>query len=244
MDSETPYLKWTAAAIGFIIVCFSVGFFVLGPKGASQQANNGVGGATANASNTPLVPKTTPAPDLNIVETTTAREATAIRIKDLEAEVEKLKADNTDLTKQLRAKAQVESDAAAARAQATREASTHIERPHLPSESATPEPEATPRGNENSNTTSDTPPSDANKENKSDKNDKKLYRVLVGPFDSRDEANTKSDEMKSRGYAALVRKDLNSGRYYVQNGVFSKQNAEERQKELKNNGYDADIIGD
>ena len=242
MDSETPYLKWTAAAIGFVIVCFCVGFFVLGPKGATQTGSTGGGTVRPAAVNNIIIPKTTPAPDLNIVETTTAREAATLRIKDLEAEVEKLKSDNADMERRIRAKSQAEIEAANTRAQARRDAEAEAKRervPKEPSDQATPEPDKTDKPDKvKENNT------EGNNGTKSEEKNSKLYRVLVGPFDSRDEATNKSDEMKSRGYAAIVRKDMNSGRYYVQNGVFSKQNAEERQKELHNNGYDVDVIGD
>ena len=38
MQRETPVLTWTAAAVGVILVCFCLGYFVLGPSARPGSA--------------------------------------------------------------------------------------------------------------------------------------------------------------------------------------------------------------
>ncbi|MCR2045474.1 N-acetylmuramoyl-L-alanine amidase [Anaerosalibacter massiliensis] len=73
----------------------------------------------------------------------------------------------------------------------------------------------------------------------SDKN--RLYRVQVGAFGVRDNAQKLVDELRCKGYDAIIVQD--GGLYKVQTGAFSKrENADNLVAQLKKDGFEAIVI--
>lgn len=76
---------------------------------------------------------------------------------------------------------------------------------------------------------------------KSQRNTDKLYRVQTGAFSNKNNAQKLVNELKSKGYDAIVVR--NKGLYKVQTGAFSKrENADKLVVQLKKDGFEAFVI--
>ncbi len=70
---------------------------------------------------------------------------------------------------------------------------------------------------------------------------RKLYRVQVGAFSIRENAEILINELKNKGYEAII--IVSGGLYKVQTGAFSiRENADKLLKQLRADGYDAFIV--
>lgn len=234
MDSETPLLKYIAAAVGIVIVCFCLGYFVLGPKapppGRRAPAATPQPQATADAFRVTAAPP----PPLSVLETTAQREAARKKAE----EAARKKAEEEQLRK-------AEEDAR--KAAEVADGGTEIT---LENVEPTPDPNATPTVAEGSGeggappTVSETTGEAKDPVKSSDlaREGSALFRVRVGAsFGTRDGAESLAKELRGRGYSALVIADR-PGKFHVQSGAFKdRKGAESLQGELKANGYDAAI---
>lgn len=72
-------------------------------------------------------------------------------------------------------------------------------------------------------------------------NNNKLYRVQVGAFGVRDNAQKLVNDLKAKGYDAIIVQD--GGLYKVQTGAFSKrENADNLVAQLKKDGFEAIVV--
>lgn len=70
---------------------------------------------------------------------------------------------------------------------------------------------------------------------------RKLYKVQVGAFSIKENAERLVDELKSKGYESII--VVSEGLYKVQAGAFSiRENAEKLVQQLKADGYNAFIV--
>lgn len=242
MDSDNPTLKWSLAAVGVVVVCFCLGYFVFGSKGTS---------ASEEPSPAPL---TTPSPVPSSLPLT-AVESSGLSLQDVTAEKEAERRRREEAEQKKREEAQRAAEAAAAeptpapeeepienleaptpspepdKTEKTEKTAENPE-PDKPTPTPSPTPTPTPKPT--------TPPSAEPKPS-----GKSLYRVRVGGnFRSRDEAEKTSALLRGRGYAAVIKADLRGGKkvYHVQVGAYSDAKSAERTKaEMENNGFDASI---
>ncbi len=71
-----------------------------------------------------------------------------------------------------------------------------------------------------------------------------LYKVRVGSFESRSNADNLAVEPNGRGYPTFTKSEQVNGRtvYHVQVGAYEdEKQARERQRELQANGYDSTL---
>lgn len=220
MDSDNPTLKWSLAAVGVVVVCFCLGYFVLGSKGPAPtaQATPSLATPAPQPSNLPVTMVENQ--ELNVQDVTAEKEAE--RKRKEEAERKKLEAAQ---------KAAEELATPDPEATPTPEATPDPDATPTPEPTPTPKAEATPKPEPNA-----TPkPAES----------KTLFRVRVGgSFKTREEAEKTVALLQGRGYAAVIKADMRGGKkvYHVQVGAYSDEKSAERTKtEMENNGFDASI---
>ena len=236
MDSETPVLKWTAAAVGVILVCFCIGYFVLGPNGSPTPAPGGGMSVTPVATSTLAQPSAHAVPvggGLLVDERTDE-----IAAKQKAQEEAKKKLADAEATKKADSEAKAHAEEAAAAAAAVVNAPAATPTPDVapvaggaPSAAPTPADAVT------------VPPVAAPVEPSAPHPDT-VYRVRVGSFASRDAAKGLATELNGRGYTAVIVADSSGGKvgYRLQVGAYrDKKSAEGIQQELKANGYDSTV---
>ena len=222
MDNDNSLLKWTGAAVGTVVVCFLLGYFILPKGGGAQEPSPQIAAASPTPSPSPMP----------LQESTTK----PLKLKDItEADAEARRKEEE------RKAAEAAQAALAASPSPTPEAPPDengtevvVDNPPTSGDAPPPTPEPTPEPK--SETPRPTPPSppvrtvpDA------------LYRVRVGDsYATRDDAESLAGELRGRGFQPIV---IKAGKgFAVQVGAFKeRKGAEEKQKELTNNGYDARI---
>ena len=260
MDSENPTLKWSLAAVGVVVVCFCLGYFVFGTKGAPTDA-------------TPAVTTPSPEPTPGGLQIT-AVESQGLQVEDITAEKEaarkrkeaaerareeaKLKAadpgfieaspspdpDETltdpdeDPTKSKNKKRNPDEDPS----------KTEPDPAKPDVDPMMTEPDKTKSEGDKPKVEPDKPKTEGEKsKTESEKTvaSKNLFRVRIGGAKStRDDAEKLVAELRGRGYTPTIIADQRKGKtiYHVQAGAFSDSDgAERRKKELENNGYDARV---
>lgn len=235
MDSDNPTLKWSLAAVGVVVVCFCLGYFVFGSK------------APRLASEPSVVAQATPSPVPSGLPITVV-DNQGLQIEDVTAEKEAQQKRKEEEERKKREAAQKAAEEALLEPTPAPE-ETPVEDPDVPTPS--PEPDKT---GENTEKEKPTPaPSIADKPTVTketgtepkDASAKSLYRVRVGgSFRSREEAEKTIELLRGRGYAAVIKADLRGGKkvYHVQVGAYSDSKSAERTKtEMENNGFDASI---
>ena len=237
MDSEsTPIVKLIAGAVGLVVVCFCVGFFLLGGRSSSGSAAP-VAASQPDSTPSPLSLEGGDSPRLSVVETSERKPSSApgsLRVADARSAGE---ASPAPKASPKAAPSPVPSDTSegAAGVGAGKPSKVKprtsggdavlIPAPHDDTTEASPRPEATepddsaPSGDPGS-----------------------LYRVRVkNSFGSHDDADQLASELKGRGFAATVM-PTGKGKFQVQIGAYKdKKRAEEKQKELEKNNYDTHI---
>lgn len=231
MDSDNSALKWTAAAVGVILVCFCLGYYVLGPNARRGTGTTDPNGITIVA----LKPSPSPS-DTGIFITEKTAEIEAKRKKLAEAAAKK-KADDEakKLAEDAAAKLKAEAAAAKKAAEATPTPTPSPDPTPTPEETASPDATPTP---ESTDEPTPTPAPTATPVSKI------IYRVRVGSYDSQDTARSLATELNGRGYSTSVVIDRSGDKtlYQIQVGAFrDEKTAKDTQKELKTNGYEATI---
>ena len=225
MDSDTPVFKWTAAAIGVILVCFCLGYFVLGPNARTGQITEVTNTSPDSNSAPAAAPLVKPVGGDGLVVEERTDEIEAKRKKA--AETAKKKADD-EAKKKADADAKRKAEEAAAAAAAATPDPNPNTTPTPDAAQPTPAPDATP--------TLEPTPAPPVAES--------VHRVRLGSFDTRDAAKVQVSELNGRGYQATVVTEKSDGKttYRVQLGAYKDRKAAETlQKELKANGYDAEV---
>ncbi|MES2465062.1 MAG: SPOR domain-containing protein [Armatimonadota bacterium] len=197
MDSDNSALKWTAAAVGVILVCFCLGYYVLGPNARpdGRRPAQDSSGLTIVAKAPPATP---PSPGIFITEKTAEIEAkrkkAAEEAKKKAEEEEKKKAKEEEEKK----KAEEEAAEKAALTSPSPDPTPTPESTPTPEETATPEPTPTPESTETPTPATPTPtptPAAATRT---------IYRVRVGGYDSEESARSLAAELNGRGYSTSV----------------------------------------
>lgn len=254
MDSETPVLKWTAAAVGVIVACFCLGYYVLGPsaRGGGQEAGTAKSGEPT--------PKPTALAVAQIEERTEQVEAKR------RAEEEKKRKDEEERKRKEEEKKKAEEEKKKLEEEKKLLEASPSPSPSpdgTPTPTPTPEtPPATSEGNEKpptpegqpeqpkatptptptpAPTPTPTPKPTPTPERRSDD----LHRVRVGGrFDSREKAAALAAELAGRGFPASVIAEKRGDKtvFRVQAGAYrDRSKAEEKEKELSSNGYSVSI---
>lgn len=261
MDSETPLWKWMVAAGAVIIVCFFLGYFVLGPQ--ARTGGDRVGVAQASGGETTIIPTPppviAPAPPrpaattlesaVDVEETTAQREA---QRKKEEAEKKAEAEQEAEADRKKNERDDDESDDRPARSSPSAPPNENEESEDAPPATTLPSEETPVRSAENNDPDAlpaapdvtapvgTSPPAPSSGGNVGGP----LYRVRVGTFDSRTGAQNLSAELNGRGYATRLQPEQVNGRtvYHLQIGAYrDEKRAKEIQKELKTNGYEAAI---
>ena len=237
MDSDSPTLKWSLAAVGVVVVCFCLGYFVFGSKGTPVV-------------NEPSPTLATPSPP-PLSLPLTAVDNQGLRVEDVTAEKEAARKRKEEEQRAKLEAAQKAADAAAAEPTPAPE--------EVPVETPTPSPEPAKRAETSEKEKPPVPEKEKPTPAPADKptvtkeagiepkeaSAKSLYRVRVGGnFPSREDAEKTIALLRGRGYAAVIKADLRGGKkvYHVQVGAYSDSKSAERTKtEMENNGFDASI---
>ena len=233
IEPETPVIKYAAVAVGVIIVCFLLGYFVLGPSARPPGTVVADGGPEVIVQPTtipapPTVRPRPPAPSVQVEERT--EEVEARRKK----EEERRKAEE----EKRRAREKEEEEKRRQEEKERREAEAK-EREEGGGDSATGPDAGTP-----GETTGSAEQPGGTEAPGSETPAVPVYRVRVGPYDSRSGAQDLAVELNGRGYATYTVLEQANGKtvYFVQVGAHRDEaTARELQKELKANGYDASV---
>uniref|UniRef100_UPI003752E760 SPOR domain-containing protein n=1 Tax=Armatimonas sp. TaxID=1872638 RepID=UPI003752E760 len=246
-DSDNPTLKWSLAAVGVVVVCFCLGYFVFGSKGGTPENI--------------VVATPTPAPPPSLPVTMVDNQG--LQVEDITAEKE---ADRK--RREAAEKARLE---AKLKQEQEQEQAKLVEPTPDPDTTATPDPDAVPTPDPDTTATptpdpkatatsdpvkpaeevnkpeGDKPKQDTEKA-KSDEEktpSKSLYRVRVGEAkSSREDAEKLIAELRGQGYSPTIIADQRKGKtvFHVQLGAFSDAAAaERRKKELERNGHDVSV---
>lgn len=240
MDSEsTPIVKLIAGAVGLVVVCFCVGFFLLGGRSSGNGAVP-VAAAQPDATPSPIALEGGDSPKLSVVETTERRPSAPgnLRVADASPAGEATPAPKSTPKPHAKSSPPPSDTSEGATGVGAGKSATNkpksggtgdgvqIPAPQEGTAEATPKPDATEADDPSST------PGDA----------KSLYRVRVkNSFGSHDDADQLASELKGRGFAATVM-PAGKGKFQVQIGAYKdKKRAEEKQKELEKNNYDTHI---
>ena len=236
MDSETPIVKLIAGAVGLVVVCFCVGFFLLGGRSSSNPAP--VVATRTDATPPPLTVESANSPQLSVIETSERKPTTSpsLRVGSANVTEEAVPAPRPTTepkekpapsdTSEGAAPAPTSKPVAAKRKPSTGDA-LPLPAPRADEKEPTPEPDKSASGDESK-------PGDGGSDS--------LYRVRVkNSFGSHDDADQLASELKGRGFAASVM-PAGKGKFQVQIGAYKdKKRAEEKQKELEKNNYETHI---
>lgn len=261
MEPETPVWKFTAIAVAFIVVCFFIGYYVLGPtaRPSGEQVAQAEADIPQNApsSNGPPARLRPVSPQVQVEERT--EELEARRRKEEEA---KRKADEEE--KEQREKEREadrpttgnDADAQTTTGTPLGDATTSdapsstdpgVNATGIPANPAVPE-ETTPaiieRPQAPGETTRPADPPRTDPPKPVPTASAGLHRVRVGPFDSRTNAQNLAIELNGRGYPTYTEPEQMNGKtvYHVQVGAYKEEKqARETQRELKTNGYEATV---
>lgn len=281
METETPVWKWTAAAVAVIVVCFLLGYFVLG-RSAIQQTNSSVqvaeatgdaltGPGTAIAARPSTRGGSGAGGDVVLVTEKTAE----IEARRKKAEEEKRKKEEEEKKRREEQKDDADEPNATAASPSPMSAARPdpddlpdataplVEAPGAGDASTAPEPavESAPPAPVAPRTTNPapaavvttpptttaraTPPAPSGDDSAAGSGGgSTLYRVRVGTFSNRENAQNLATELIGRGYTASTLPQQIGGKtiYHLQVGAFrDEKRAREIQKELKANGYDSTI---
>ncbi len=266
---DTPVLKWTLAALGVIVVFFCLGYFVLGPTPKQQhpQPANGTQIVEQTDGNTSGTARTRPRPSAKpglILEDQTSE--IQAKMKKLEEEKQRAEEARKKAEEALRLK-----ELAALASPSPLPTEEPIGESPSPETSPTPE-ETQPDNQDNIAVT--TPPPPITPEPKIATPEPRtvtlkpivarapiapkpaptpeptkppastVYKVQVGPYSTREAANTMAAELRGRGFSTLIVNEESGSKatFRVQVGAFkSKASADSSAKELQANGYDAQI---
>lgn len=220
MDADNPTLKWSLAAVGVVVVCFCLGYFVLGSKGPAQGPQ-------------PTPATATPAPQPSNLPITMV-ENQSLNVQEVTAEKEAERKRKEEAEKKKKEAAQAAQELATPDPDAT------------PTPEPTPDPDATPTPEPTPTPKAEaTPKPEPTATPKPTAENKSLFRVRVGGnFKTHEEAEKTLALLQGRGYAAVIKADMRGGKkvYHVQVGAYSDQKSAERTKaEMENNGFDASI---
>ena len=222
MNSEAPILKWTAAVVGVILVCFCVGYFVVGRNFQSNGSDN----AAVTA------PIATPTP-VQVAANATPSDGGLIVSDVTDALAEKKKAEDAAKAKAALDAQKKAEDAAKKKAEEDAAAKAAIASGNPSADGGDASPAPTPDGT-TPTAGGDTPvatPAPATPAPAT------LYRVRVGSFTTRDAAKSMASELRGRGYPSTVVSE--GGGFRLQVGAYAeRKGAESVQQELKANGYD------
>lgn len=212
MDSETPIIRYIAGAVGVVLICFCVGYFLLGPR---------PGGATPNVAEASPAPEPStlvvrgPAPKLTVLETTGA-------------DTPRMEAQRNETREATPAPTPtpLEEATPAPNGKNRRDGDEPIKIPAPKSEEPAPDEEVKPAD----------PPAESSKPAEGGADT--VYRVrMKDSFGSHDDAEQLASELKGRGFSATVMPG-SKGKFEVQIGAYKdKKRAEEKQKELEKNSY-------
>ncbi|MGC4048117.1 MAG: SPOR domain-containing protein [Armatimonas sp.] len=212
MDSETPIIRYIAGAVGVVLICFCVGYFLLGPRPGTAAP------AVAQASPAPepsAVVVRGPAPKLTVLETTAS-------------DSQHMDAERHDATHEATPAPTPSPQATAIPERKPKQDGDE------PIKIPAPKPDALPGDDEEVKPAD--PPVDAAKPAESGADT--VYRVRVkDSFGSHDDAEQLASELKGRGFSATVM-PAGKGKFEVQIGAYKdKKRAEDKQKELEKNSY-------
>jgi len=220
MDSDNPTLKWSLAAVGVVVVCFCLGYFVLGSKGPAPTLQ-----ATPSSA--------TPVPQPSNLPVTMV-ENQELTVQDVTAEKE--------------AERKRKEEAERKKREAAQKAAEELATPDpeaTPTPEATPDPDATPTPEPTPTPKAEATPKPEPTATPKPAESKTLFRVRVGgSFKTHEEAEKTVALLQGRGYAAVIKADMRGGKkvYHVQVGAYSDAKSAERTKtEMENNGFDASI---
>jgi len=270
MNEETPILKWTAAAVGVIVVCFCLGYFILGPSARTQASAGGPGesgdnGITIVEGEGGVV--ASPKPDLELVDRTAQIEAA--KKKAAEEAAKKQAAEDAkrlaDEAAERARRALLPSPTPSPTPSATPgrrdpddlpdEPSPAPDASPLPDASPTPEAPVTPTAprpvpSPRAVTPSPRPvivpsaPPVAPPTPPTGASNNGVYRVRIVSVADRDSANTLAAELNGRGYSTTIMPEQTNGKmqYRIQVGAYrDEKRAKDIQKELRGNGYNAEV---
>lgn len=266
MDSDNPTLRWSLAAVGVVVVCFCLGYFVFGPKGNADPA-----AAVATPSPAPT-PASLPVTMVNNqplqVEDITAEKEAERKRKEAEEKAKleaKAKAAEEALlaaTPEPTPDAEVTDDKAkpaddettkpADEKSATpdEKSKSADEKPVTPDEKTKPaEEKAKPADEKAKPAEEKSKPADEKPKPKTEAEKevaaKGLFRVRIGGTKTtREDAEKLVAQLRGQGYTPAIIADQRKGKtvFHVQAGAFSdSESAERRKRELENNGYDVRI---
>jgi cell division protein FtsN len=228
MDSDNPTLKWSLAAVGVVVVCFCLGYFVLGSKGPAPTVQ-----ATPSLA--------TPAPQPSNLPVTMV-ENQELTVQDVTEEKEAERKRKEEAERKKREAAQKAAEELATPdpdATPTPEATPNPDATPTPEPTPTPKAEATPKPEPTATPIPKATPTPKPIESKT------LFRVRVGgTFKTHEEAEKTVALLQGRGYTAVIKADMRGGKkvYHVQVGAYSDEKSAERTKtEMENNGFDASI---
>ncbi len=246
MDSDNPTLKWSLAAVGVVVVCFCLGYFVFGSKGGTPEN-------TVVATPTPAPPPSLPV---------TMVENQGLQVEDITAEKEADRKRREEAEKaRLAAKLKLEQEQEQAKLveptpdpEVTATPDPEAEPTPDPDATATPEPKTTSTPDPKATPSSDPakpageaskPVGDKPKPDEGKTGSKSLFRVRVGGAKaSREDAEKLIAELRGQGYSPTIIADQRKGKtvFHVQLGAFSDAAAaERRKKELERNGHDVSV---
>jgi DedD protein len=221
MDSETPIVRYIAGAVGVVLVCFCVGYFLLGPRPGS--ATPVVSEASPSPEPSTLVVRG-PAPKLTVLETTPSKppQLTTERRDTVPSRVEATPAP----------KPSPQTEATPAPVNEGRKPRRDGDEPLK-----LPAPKADEKPADDEEVQPADPADDTTKPTDGGGPDT-VYRVRVkDSFGSHDDADQLASELKGRGFSATVM-PAGKGKFEVQIGAYKdKKRAEEKQKELEKNSY-------
>ncbi|WP_395091202.1 SPOR domain-containing protein [Armatimonas sp.] len=238
-------MKWSLAAVGVVVVCFCLGYFVFGSKGGTPENI--------------VVATPTPAPPPSLPVTMVDNHG--LQVEDITAEKEADRKRREEAEKaRLAAKLKLEQE---------QEQAKLVEPTPDPDVTATPDPDAMPTPDpdamptpEPKTTISNDPAKPAGEASKPEGEkpkqeiekpkpgeektaSKSLFRVRVGgPKASREDAEKLIAELRGQGYSPTIIADQRKGKtvFHVQLGAFSDAAAaERRKKELERNGHDVSV---
>jgi cell division protein FtsN len=254
MDSDTPVLKWTAAIIGVVVACFSLGYFFLGPKAGGPSNGVQVTEETANSVRAAMrsTPSPTPSASGVIVQERTEEIEAKRRRQEEEAKKKEEEEAKKKAAEEERKKAEEEAKLLAQTATPTPAPSPSPDASAAPDNgtpdgiTTVPSPAEASEGGSGGARTESAPPAEASvpKPSPTKAPAAALYRVRVGTFPTRDAAKNLAAELTGRGYATAVVTEGSGDRatYRVQVGAFRNQKkAQDTQAELKANGYDSTV---
>ena len=233
MDSETPIVKLIAGAVGLVVVCFCVGFFLLGGRAGGGTTNVAV--AQPEASPSPLIVQSATSPKLSVIETGERKSTPApgMRVATSRSAEEATPGPRaTPNPKSAATPLPRDTDEGVAPATDTKASSGKQKNGGSVDTVQIPAP-----NDEGDETTSPAPPTE-----ETPPSTDSLYRVRVkNAFSSHDDADQLASELKGRGFAATVMPS-GKGKFQVQIGAYKdKKRAEEKQKELEKNNYETHV---